>query len=29
MLSDMEKNGMDAVRLYSERFDAWIPGPSS
>lgn len=26
MLSDMEKNGMDAVRLYSERFDAWNPG---
>ncbi len=25
MLSDIEKNGMDAVRRYSEKFDSWNP----
>ncbi|HUW56613.1 MAG TPA: histidinol dehydrogenase [Planctomycetota bacterium] len=25
MLSDLEKNGMDAVRRYSKRFDDWSP----
>jgi len=25
MLLDLEKNGMDAVRKYSEKFDAWSP----
>jgi sulfopropanediol 3-dehydrogenase len=25
MLRDLEKSGMDAVRRYSEQFDAWIP----
>lgn len=25
MLSDLEKNGMDAVRKYSEKFDDWSP----
>jgi sulfopropanediol 3-dehydrogenase len=25
MLRDMEKNGMDAVRRYSQRFDGWVP----
>jgi sulfopropanediol 3-dehydrogenase len=26
MLLDLEKNGMDAVRKYSEKFDSWNPG---
>jgi sulfopropanediol 3-dehydrogenase len=26
MLADLEKNGMDAVRKYSQRFDDWTPG---
>lgn len=26
MLRDLEKNGMDAVRKYSQRFDDWSPG---
>lgn len=25
MLLDLEKNGMNAVRKYSERFDGWNP----
>jgi sulfopropanediol 3-dehydrogenase len=25
MLRDLEKNGMDAVRTYSQRFDGWAP----
>lgn len=25
MLRDLEKNGMDAVRRYSEQFDGWVP----
>src|SRR5215469_15854748 len=25
MLQDLEKNGVDAVRKYSERFDGWAP----
>ncbi len=25
MLLDLEKNGMDAVRRYSEQFDGWVP----
>ncbi len=25
MLADLEKNGMDAVRKYSEKFDGWSP----
>ena len=25
MLSDLEKNGMDAVRKYSQQFDDWNP----
>jgi len=25
MLLDLEKNGMDAIRKYSERFDGWAP----
>ena len=25
MLIDLEKNGMDAVRKYSSRFDSWEP----
>ena len=25
MLADLEKNGMDAVRQYSKKFDAWSP----
>ena len=29
MLLDLEKNGMDAVRKYSERFDGWNPKSSS
>jgi sulfopropanediol 3-dehydrogenase len=25
MLLDLERNGMDAARKYSERFDGWAP----